>query len=157
MVAVGGCDCSLLVAIRLYVLCVKSCRLLNCLFSLLLVHLFYFAWEFFNSKQMNLLINDVTFRSAVIRQITAAGPPFCDLRSFICLHSRWLFMVCFWTIIGCGCFSAFYCHCTFLPILCTQDLSHFCFLALVKFFVVLWYLLVTIQTVEEHNFALMNN
>lgn len=47
--------------IRLYVLCVKSCRLLNCLFSLLLVHLSYFAWEFFPSKQMNLLINVVTF------------------------------------------------------------------------------------------------
>lgn len=71
----------------------------------------------FPLKQMNLLINDVTFHSAVISQITAAGPPFCDLSNFMCLHSRCLFMVCFWTIIGWGCFYTFYYYCTFLQIL----------------------------------------
>lgn len=124
----------------------------------------------FPSHQMNPLINDVTFRSAVIRQITAAGPPFCDSRSFMCLHSRCLFMVCFWTIIGRGCFSTFYCYCTFLQFVPAQDLSYFRFLFQTKIFAVLyWYFLVTLRIVEKHNirralnfwninwFAIINN
>lgn len=113
---VGGCGCGMLVALWLCAVCkiMQNFKLLifpfTCVFILLCMGIFPL-------KQMNLLINDVTFHSAVISQITAAGPPFCDLSNFMCLHSRCLFTVCFWTIIGWGCFYTFYYYCTFLQIL----------------------------------------
>lgn len=102
-----GVTCSLL---QDFMCCVKkivqTLKLLIFLFTCAFILL---CMENFPSKQLNVLINEVTFCFAVIRQITAAGPPFCDLSSFMCLHSRCLFMVCFWTIIVCGCF--FTCNC----------------------------------------------